>query len=97
MLVVHLNSRNGIAINGAVSIKLSTIAGDGISLGVSSQVDEARTVEVAASASARLPCGVTLEVLKVEADRVRIGLTCPDDVRIERIGESAGVHDSDEH
>lgn len=54
-------------------------------------------MEVAASASALLPCGVTIKVLKVEADRVRIGLTCPDDVRIERIGESAGVSCSDEH
>lgn len=92
MLVMHLNSRNGIAIDGAVSIKLSTIASDGISLEVSRLAGEARTVEVAASASARLPCGVTIKVLKVEADRVRVGLTCPDDVWIERIGESAGVH-----
>lgn len=91
MLVMHLNSRNGIAINGAVSVELCALSSEGISLEVSGQVDEARTVEVAASASARLPCGVTLKVLKVEADRVRVGLTSPDDVRIERIGESAGA------
>lgn len=97
MLVVHLSCHNGIAINGAVSVKLSALARGGISLEVSSQVGEAHTVEVAASASALLPCGVTIKVLKVEADRVRIGLTCPDDVRIERIGESAGVSCSDEH
>lgn len=91
MLVVHLNFRNGIAINGTVSVKLSALSSDGISLEVSGQVDEARAVEVAAYDSALLPCGVTIKVLKVEEDRVRVGLTCPDGVRIERIGESAGV------
>jgi hypothetical protein len=91
MLVVHLNSRNGITINGAVAVKLSALSSDGISLEVSSEIDESRTVEVAAYDSALQPCGVTIKVLKVEEDRVRVGLTCPDGVRIERIGESAGV------